>query len=517
MALRLGFSMAFLGLAAIVAIAGLLVGGCRFAGEEPDVPSKPPRPNIVILLADDLGYGDVGCYGQAKIRTPSIDRLAEEGMRFTQHYSGSPVCASSRCVLLTGRDTGRAIVRDNLEVGGWGPDEPEGQMPLPAGTETIATVLRRAGYRTGAFGKWGLGGPGSTGHPLRQGFDTWYGYLCQRVAHNFYPTHLWRDESRDLLGNEYFSAHQRFPEAGDPADPRAYDRYRGTVYSQDRIAEEAFEFVRDAAGDGPFFLYLAFTAPHVALQVPEDSLDEYAGAFEETPYLGGQGYLPHARPRAAYAAMITRMDREIGRLLDVLEETGVADDTLVYFSSDNGPTWAGGVDADFFGSRGGLRGMKGQLYEAGIRVPTVVRWPGRVAPGTVTDHVSAFQDLLPTAAELAGSRIPDEVDGLSFVPTLLGRDRQPQHESLYFEYHGRKSQAARVGRYKGIRDQLRRNPGAPIELYDLEADPGETTDVASRHPDVVDRVRRVLAAREPSPVAKWNFEEPVDSAGSSRP
>ncbi len=457
------------------------------------VPSRTSdrRPNIVFILADDLGYGELGSYGQTMIRTPTLDRLAEEGMRFTQHYAGSPVCAPSRCVLLTGLHTGHAYIRDNDEMADrgdvWRDLTLEGQRPLPEGTMTVGHVLQNAGYVTGAMGKWGLGGPGSTGAPNRQGFDRWYGYLGQRLAHNYYPVHLWRDSIKQELDNEYFHPHARLPDDADPDDPAAYERYAGNDYAPDRIIEEALAFVR-ANAERLFFLYLPFTIPHLALQVPEADLAEYTGAFPETPYRGGEGYTPHRTPRAAYAAMITRMDKDIGRILSLIADLGLDDDTVVFFSSDNGPTWVGGADTDFFESRGGLRGRKAQLWEGGIRVPLIVRWRGRIPPGTVSAFPSAFWDFMPTFADLAGTSPPAGVDGVSLVPTLVGRAaEQEAHDYLYWEYHG--GQAVRWEDWKGIR----LGPDRVIELYDLKADPGETRDVAPQYPDVVARVARIMA------------------------
>jgi arylsulfatase len=453
-------------------------------------PRRPP--NVVFFMADDLGYGEVGCYGQTKIRTPSIDRIAAEGIRFTEHYSGSPVCAPSRCALLTGLHMGHAYIRDNDEMDErgdvWHDPELEGQRPLLEGTYTLGTLFQGAGYVTAAMGKWGLGGPGSSGHPNRQGFDHWYGYLCQRVAHNYYPTHLWRNEERDILeGNEYFYPHQRLPEDADPADPASYEPYSGAVYSQDLIAEEARAFIREHAEE-PFFLYLPFTVPHASLQVPEDSLEEYADAFEETPYTGSQGYLPHPKPRAAYAAMVTRMDREVGRILDLLEELDLAEDTLVLFTSDNGPTFNGGTDSEFFDSAGGLRGLKTQLWEGGIRVPLVARWPGRIPPGTVTDLPSAFWDFLPTFAELLDLPLQVPTDGTSLFPTLGGvRRAQDRHEYLYWEFQGR--QAVRLGDWKAYKTAA----SGEFELFDLASDPGETVEVSTDYPQIVARITEILA------------------------
>ena len=431
------------------------------------------KPNIIYILADDLGYGELGCYGQTKIRTPNIDQLAAEGMKFTQHYSGSPVCAPSRCTLLTGKHTGHSYIRSNKEMGGWGPDEPEGQLHIPAETITLAKLLKTAGYTTGAMGKWGLGGPDTSGEPNRQGFDNWYGYLCQRVAHNYYPTHLWRNTEKDMLeGNEYFSAHQKLPADLDPNDKASYEQYSGKQYSVDLMADEALEFVK-ANKDNPFFLYLPFTVPHVALQVPEDSLAEYEGQFPETPYLGEKSYLPHRAPRAAYAAMITRMDKHIGRIIDLVKQLGLDDNTLIMFSSDNGPTYNGGTDSTFFNSAGPLRGLKGSLYEGGIRVPLIARWPGKITPHTTTDHISAFWDVLPTLTELTGIDPPPDIDGLSFLPTLLGNnDKQKTHDYLYWEYNG--AQAVRMGDWKGYR----RRTNQPIELYHLKDDIAEQQNLA---------------------------------------
>jgi arylsulfatase len=452
----------------------------------------PARPNIVFILADDLGYGDLGCYGQKKIRTPNIDRLAAAGMRFTQHYSGSPVCAPSRCVLMTGMHTGHAYIRDNDEMTErgdvWNDPRLEGQRPIPEGTITAASILKGAGYATAGIGKWGLGGPGSPGEPNRQGFDFWYGYLCQRQAHNHYPDHLWRNGAKEILeGNPVFSPRQKLPEGKDPRDLASYEPYQGKQYSFDLMLEEALRFVR-ANRNNPFFLYLPFTIPHLALQVPEDSLREYAGAFSETPYLGEKGYLPHPRPRAAYAAMISRLDGGVGRIMTLLDELRIAENTIVFFSSDNGATFdVGGADSAFFESNAAFRGHKGTVYEGGIRVPLIARWPGRIATGSINNHVSAFWDLMPTLAELAGAAVPRQIDGISILPTLLGARSRRRHEYLYWEY-ARKMQAVRLGGWKGVR----LSPHEKIELYDLGRDPGEQKDVASDHPEIVGRVESIL-------------------------
>lgn len=452
---------------------------------------KQPPPNIIYILADDLGYGELGSYGQKKIKTPNIDSLASQGMKFTQHYSGSPVCAPSRCVLLTGKHTGHAYIRDNDEMPErgdvWHDPSLEGNRPLLPNTTTIGTLLQKKGYSTGAIGKWGLGGPANAGEPNQQGFDFWYGYLCQRMAHNYYPTHLWKNREKDLLeGNEYFFPHQKFPEDKDPLDKASYDDYKGQTYSMDAMVEEALTFIKKNK-TSPFFLYLPFPVPHVSIQVPEDSLKEYEETFPETPYLGDLGYTPHPTPRAAYAAMITRMDREIGKILALLEELGLAENTLVMFSSDNGPTFNGGTDSAFFESAGPLRGLKTMLYEGGIRVPMIARWPGKIRPGSETDHISAFWDVLPTITDIVGCNSQKNIDGISFLPSLLGHDEnQKKHEYLYWEYNGK--QAVRMGSWKAYRPGFQEK----IELYNLEDDIGEQNDLALKHPEIVAKIEEIL-------------------------
>ncbi len=473
--------------------------------------SPDRKPNIIYILADDLGYGEVGAYGQEKIRTPNLDRLAGDGLRFTQHYSGSPVCAPSRGSLLTGRHTGNAYVRDNFEVGGWGPDEPEGQLPLKDTEVTIAEMLRSEDYATGFVGKWGLGGPDSEGHPNNQGFDHFYGYLCQRVAHNYYPTHLWRNGDADSLeGNApWFAAHQQIDSPLD-TEMEYYTRYQRQTYAPDEMIEEALGFVRDNA-DQPFFLVYATPIPHLALQVPTEELDQYIGAFDEEPFLGGP-YLPHPRPLSAYAAMITYMDRSVGRLVDLVDELGLGEDTIVMFSSDNGTTYTGGVEAEYFNSTAGLRGLKGSVFEGGVRVPMIARWPGHIAEGTETSHVSAFWDVMPTLAALTGATVPEGIDGESFDGILKGDEPFARSRPLYWEYHAFGAmQAVRFGKWKGVRLQARENPDGPVLLFDLDADPAETTDLAASRPDIVARMDSVMDARTLSHLSRWNLGEDYSS------
>ncbi len=453
-------------------------------------------PNLVFILADDLGRGDLGCYGQTRIKTPNLDRLAAEGLKFMQHYSGSCVCAPSRCTLLTGRHTGQAHVRANKESGS-GYASAEGQLPIPAGTVTVAKLLQARGYATAAVGKWGLGGPESTGHPNQQGFDHFFGYLCQRKAHTHYPDYLWRNADKVMLaGNQTAVESNRLVQVS------------ARQYAQDLLTAEALGFVRKNSGR-PFFLYLPYTAPHLALQVPDDSLAEYAGKFPETPYDGQQGYLAHSTPRAAYAAMVSRLDRDIGRLMTLLKELSLDENTVVMFSSDNGPITLAGTDAQFFNSAEKFRGQKMDLYEGGIRAPLLARWPGKIKPGSTTEHVSAFWDVLPTLVEIAGGKPPAGLDGISFLPTLLGRGEQRRHEFLYWEYHERGgSQAVRLGDWKAVRQKIMARADGPIELYDLAGDAGEQENIAAAHPDVVAKVAGLfVSARTPSK----EFPTPLDS------
>ena len=460
----------------------------------PDLPAAPARkPNIIFFIADDLGYGDVGCYGQTKIHTPNVDRLAAEGIKFTQHYAGSPVCAPSRCVLMTGRHSGHSAIRDNREM------KTEGQFPLAAGTVTLARLLQKNGYATGAFGKWGLGGPESSGEPLQQGFDHFFGYNCQRVAHNLYPTYLWNDHQRVMLDNQELKEDQKLPDSADPNSPESYKIFTGKAYAPDLYAEQALRFIRDNK-ERPFFLFFPTIVPHLALQVPEDSLKEYVGKFPETPYTGGKGYLPQRTPHAAYAAMITRMDRDLGRMLALIKELNLDDDTIIIFTSDNGPAPQdlAGSDARFFNSSGPLRSGKTSMYEGGIREPLVVRWHGQIKAGATSDQVTGFEDWLPTLLELGGdkSSTPTDIDGISFAPVLLGK-KITERPFLYREfpaYGGQ--QAVRVGDWKAVRQNLKpkgnAKPDLHIVLYDLKNDIAESHDVSSEHPEVVAKLDKLM-------------------------
>lgn len=427
---------------------------------------SPRRPNIVLIVADDLGYGDLGCYGQAKIKTPNIDRLAAEGMRFTSFYAGSTVCAPSRCALMTGLHTGHARIRGNANV------------PLLPEDLTVAEVLKESGYRTGLIGKWGLGDQQTTGVPEKQGFDEFIGYLNQTHAHDYYTDRLWRYDFR--------TAHEKtnwlvlFPEnAGGK---------QGT-YIHDVFTTAALNFIRINKPDfvntnRPFFLFLAYTIPHAnneetrrsgnGMQVPSDA-----------PYSNE----PWPQPEKNKAAMITRMDSDVGQLVAQLKSLNIVSNTVIFFTSDNGTHKEGGGDPKFFNSSGPFRGIKRDLYEGGIRVPMIVYWPDQIRGGQVSDQVWAMWDFLPTAAEIARGRAPEKLDGISMVPTLLGQPQTNQHAYLYWEFHERGfQQAARIGQWKAVAPEL----GKPLELYDLKSDPGEKDNVAEKNPKVVGEMKEVL-------------------------
>ena len=467
------------------------------------------KPNIVFILADDLGWAELGCYGQTKIKTPRIDSLARDGMKFTRAYSGNAVCAPSRCVLMTGKHPGHATVRNNRAMKALG--EPEGQFPLPADEPTIASLLAKEGYKSGAFGKWGLGNTQSTGNPLKKGFDRFFGYNCQGHAHSFYPATLWSDNEIFPLKNDPpIPGHATLPKELDENDPRSYDRYKGQDYAPDRINEAALQFIRDNK-DGPFFCYYPTIIPHLALMVPDADLAPYDKlGWKETPFTrrGTGGYTPHIKPRAAYAAFISRMDKNVGKVLDLLDELNLAENTIVVFTSDNGATYLPDVDYEFFESVGPLRGLKGSLYEGGIRVPQIVRWPGKIKAGSETDVVAGFEDWLPTLLELTGAKMeaPSDVDGISLASTLLGKE-ELDREFLYREfpaYNGQ--QALWLGKkWKAIRQNImprkkaKGNPELKIELYDLENDIAESKDVAGDHPDIVAKAASLMKSeRVPS-------------------
>jgi arylsulfatase A-like enzyme len=456
------------------------------------------KPNIIFIMADDLGFSELGSYGQKKIKTPHLDQLAREGMRFTANYCGNAVCAPSRCVLMTGKHPGHAIVRSNKSM------KPEGQFPIPASEVTIGELLQKEGYVTGAFGKWGLGNVWSEGNPTKQGFNRFFGYNCQAHAHSYYPATLWSDNELYKLNNKPpVPGHASLPKGADPTDPRSYDIFKGQDYAPDRINDRALAFIRKNKNK-PFFLYYPTVIPHVALHVPDEELKPYlAQKWNDPPFTRakGYGYTPHFTPRAAYAAMISRVDRYIGNVLNLVKELGLEKNTIVVFTSDNGTTHLKlEVDYDFFESVKPLRGLKGSLYEGGVRVPLIVKWPGKVKAGSTSDFRTGFEDWMPTLLDLinAKTKAPKIIDGISIAPTLLG-EAQPPRAFLYREFTGYGGQqAVWMGHWKGVRQNLlRKNNKTPlkIQLFNLKTDIAESKDVAAQHPEVVAQIRRQMKAQ----------------------
>lgn len=442
--------------------------------------SKEKKPNIVFILADDLGYGDLGCYGQEKFETPNIDKLAQNGLRFTQCYSGTTVSAPSRSCLLTGTHSGHTPIRGNKEL------NPEGQFPLPADARTIFQVLKDAGYKTSAFGKWGLGYIGSTGDPKNQGCDTFYGYNCQLLAHSYYPDHLWDNDKRIDLKENVVEV-----------------QYGQGTYSQDLIHSKALDYLDNMNQDEPFFMWYPTIIPHAELIVPEDSISKkFRGQYPEKAYQGTEpgnpafrkgGYCSQFYPHATFAAMVYRLDVYVGQIISKLKEKGLYDNTIFIFTSDNGPHMEGGADPDFFNSNGIYRGYKRDLYEGGIRVPMIISWPGRIKPGNETNFMCSFWDVLPTFEEIANPKAKQKVmDGISMFPLLTDSKGQKEHEFLYFgflEMNGR--QAVRKGSWKLVHMNIRSDKPY-YELYNLSADPSEKHNVLDQFPDKVAELKAVM-------------------------
>ncbi|MDR1860989.1 MAG: arylsulfatase [Bacteroidales bacterium] len=471
---------------AIVLTPLLVFSSCR-SGQKQE---KASVPNIVYILADDLGYGDLSCYGQSRFKTPNIDRLAAEGKRFTQHYAGTTVSAPSRCSLMTGLHTGHTFIRGNR---GW---KPEGQFPIPASTYTIAEALKTAGYATGAFGKWGLGYIDTEGSPNKQGFDEFYGYNCQSLAHNYYPDHLWDNETKVLLGDN----------SGD----------KFAIYAPELIHQRALQFI-EKNRERPFFLYYPSIIPHAELLPPQEYIEPFRGLFlPEKEFKGAEPgdenfrrgpYGTQRESHAAFAAMVSILDKQVGEILDKLTELGLDENTLVIFTSDNGPHLEGGADPDYFDSNGPLRGYKRDLYEGGIREPMIARWSGKIKAGTTTDHISAFWDVFPTLTELADIDAPENLDGISFVPTLFGNDsKQPQHEYLYWEFHERGGRKAiRQGNWKLVQYNVANPEETTVELYNLSTDIGEENNVAAQNSETVQELLgKLQSARTESELFTFN-------------
>ena len=446
-------------------------------------------PNIVYILADDLGYGDLSCYGQQKFSTPNIDRLAQQGMLFRQHYTGCTVSAPSRSSLMTGQHTGHTPIRGNK---GW---EPEGQWPLPADSYTVAEMLKTKGYATGAFGKWGLGFIDTEGDPNSQGFDEFFGFNCQSLAHNYYPYYLWHNHEKIMI-------------------PENEGNNTG-VYAPDIIHKAALEFI-EAKRNKPFFLFYPNIIPHAEMFAKEENMALSRGKFEpeksfkgvdEGPSYRKGPYGSQPEAHAAFAAMIKHLDDYVGEILAKLTEMGLEKNTIVIFASDNGPHLEGGADPDYFNSNGNLKGYKRDMYEGGIRTPMLVRWTGVVRPGSVSDHVSAFWDIMPTLAEITGVKIPENIDGISFMPELLGK-KQAKHEYLFWEFHEQGGKmAVRMDNWKAVKRDINKTPRGLTELYDLSVDEGETNDLAASNPEIVKKMEQfMIEAHSPSEVFPFVFE-----------
>ena len=439
-------------------IAGLMLCcaplySCNTAPKE-----QPQKPNVIYILADDLGYGDIEPYGQEIIKTPHLTQMTSEGMLFTQHYAGSTVSAPSRGSVMTGLHTGHSQIRGNKEI------EPEGQQPMEGDTYTIGKMMKEQGYTTGIFGKWGLGYPESPSIPKKMGFDEFYGYNCQRQAHSYYPEHLWKNEEKIILEDNLNGGRK--------------------TYSQDLIHQEGLQFIRNNK-DKPFFAMLTYSLPHAELNLPHDSIYHiYEDMFEETPYSEG-GYHDSEKPRASFAAMVSLLDKYVGEVIQELKDLGIDDNTIVIFTSDNGPHMEGGADPDFFNSNGPLRGFKRDLYEGGIRVPMIVRYPNHIKAGSTTNHISAFWDIMPTLADLTNIELPanEVTDGISFLPTLLNKDTQKEHKNLYWEFHeGGGRLALLEGDWKMV--ILNAKSEEQVELYNLSDDLGETNNLVDANPEI---------------------------------
>jgi len=465
------------------------LNGCNQVNSKPHTENKTQSPNIINILADDLGYGDLSFLGQTRFETPNIDKMAAQGMVFTQHYSGATVCAPSRSALLTGLHTGHTPIRGNHEI------FPEGQYPLPDSTYTLPEMLKEQGYTTGLFGKWGLGYPGSEGVPNKQGFDKFYGYNCQRLAHHYYPYYLWNNNQKVILeGNTGKNQND---------------------YAPDLIHKEALNFM-EVHKDTSFFMFYATPIPHAELLIPEEHMEPFKESFlpekiyegiddGEQYRLGPYGSQPYSH--AAFAAMVTLLDKQVGEILDKVEALGIAENTIIMFSSDNGPHEEGGADPDYFNSNGPFKGVKRDLYEGGIHVPMIAQWKGKIVPGSSSNHVSAFWDVFPTLAELSGSEKKYHIDGISFAPTLLGKEEQPTHNYLYWEFHSKGGrQAIRKDKWKGVLYNITEG-NTTLELYDLSIDPEESTDLSNKYPEIANELSELMKnARTESEIFKFETE-----------
>lgn len=485
--------------------------------------AQQQQPNVVYILADDLGYGDIGALGQKKIETPNIDALAHNGMLFTQHYA-FPVCAPSRYLLMTGKHSGHAFIRGNDEWEARGDvwnfqameANPflEGQRPIPDSTVTIAKIYKNAGYATGIVGKWGLGAPMTAGAPNKQGFDYFYGFICQREDHSYYPGHLWENENRIPLNNKILSPEVSMPKEKDPLDIANYALYQQKDYAPDFLLKAALQFI-DKNKKHPFFLYYPTPLPHVSLQAPQKWVDYYHEKFgDEKPYLGGS-YFPCRYPRATYAAMVSTLDEQIGEIIKKLKAFHLYENTIIVFSSDNGPASNVGTDSPWFDSGGPFKSDagwgKGSLHEGGIREPMIVQWPGKIKPGSKSDLVSATWDFVPTLCQIIGAPLPSQIDGISFLPTLLDNKSQKKHPYLYWEfpeYGGQ--QAVRIGKWKGVRLDIKKKGNLKIQLFDLDNDIQEQQDVAGAHPDIIAQMEQIMIKEHSTPDVSTFLMKPLE-------
>lgn len=486
--------------------------------------SQEKPPNILFILADDLGYGELGSYGQTMIETPHLDELRMNGMKFDQFYSPAPVCAPSRYMFLTGLHAGHSYIRSNdewpergdvwnYELASKNPAY-EGQRPIPLETPSIAKELQLLGYQTALIGKWGLGAPNTDGVPNLHGFDYFYGYNCQRQAHNLYPPHLWENEDKIELNNQLVAPKTKLKEGADPLKEESYQLFKQPEYAPELMHTKAIEFIEARDNDQPFFLYYASPLPHVPLQAPDEWVRYYQKKLgEEEPYLGQNGYFPNRTPNATYAAMISYLDQQVGELIDLLKKEGVYENTLIVFTSDNGPTYAGGVDPEYFNSAGIFQNQygrtKGFTYEGGIRVPTIISWPGKVEKGSTNQWMGSFYDFFPTFLEAAQSENNHSSDGISMIPTLFNEVNPPSHSYLYWEFPSYKGQqAVRFGKWKGIRKDMK-DGNMEVELYDLSVDPAEMEDISDRYPDIVTQIEEIMRKEHEKP-ENPKFNLPID-------
>lgn len=486
----------------ITGVLTVTLAGCLSRG-----PETYKNPNIIFILGDDLGYSDLGCYGQKIIETPNIDALAQNGIRFTNYYSGSPVSAPSRCILLTGKHSGHSFIRGNHEWSERGDvwdyhkmeEDPalEGQYPIPAATITFSKVLQESGYKTGCVGKWGLGAPFTDGVPGKQGFDFFFGYNCQRQAHTYYPRHLWKNEEKVMLDNEFIVPRTTELDGdGDPDKKESYARYNLKEYAPELMLNEALGFIRSSK-DQPFFLHFTTIIPHVPLQAPYEWVDKYRAKIgPEKPYPGDRGYFPCQYPMATYAAMVSYLDYQVGRIVQELKELGLYENSVIIITSDNGPVTTGGAVSSFFENakpfNQSANRLKGTVYEGGIHVPLIISWPSQIKESRVSDHICAAWDFFPTFCDLSGSDYPENYDGISILPTILHNGKQEKHEYLYWEFPERRGQqAVRLGNWKGIRDSTR-DGNLRIKLYNLENDIAESSNVAEYNPEIVSKIEKIM-------------------------